>query len=127
MKAWNELENDPNVSLYWTGDKRNPDSYWYLDHGVKIEKFKDGHFEINNVMFAGDFYVPLKKHQIEIFEDKGWLEGCYNVCIDTYLIRLFKINKLLISSPENEDLINRKNNVEKKIKRYQELIDNLVI
>jgi hypothetical protein len=38
MKAWEQLENDPNVSLWWYGDERNPTSYYYIDHGVRISK-----------------------------------------------------------------------------------------
>ena len=49
MKAWEDLERDPYVSLYWTGDDLDPDSHWYMDHGVKIEKFKDGRIEQSEV------------------------------------------------------------------------------
>jgi hypothetical protein len=125
MKAWNDLEKE--VSLYWTGDDKNPDSYWYIDHGVKIERFKDGHFELSNAMASGDFYKPLSKDQVEVFETEGWLKGCYKVCIDTYSIRLFNLEKLILMNPESDELIFRKINIEKKIKRYLELVDNLVI
>jgi hypothetical protein len=125
MKAWSDLKKE--VSLYWTGDAVDPDSYWYMDHGVKIEKFRDGHFELNNAMISGDFYKPLTSEQVRVFEEKGWLMGCYSVCIDTYSVRLFNVHKLLLINPENEDLIVRKNNIEKKLMRYLELADNLVI
>ena len=126
MKAWDELENDPNVSLYWTGDYINPDSHWYMDHGVKIEKFRDGRIELNNAMFPGDFYIPLSKKQIDIFKHKGWLIGCYNVCIDMYTTRMNNVIKLININPDLPELEERKKNIEKKLSRYFDLIDNLV-
>lgn len=126
MKAWNDLESDPNVSLYWTGDERNPDSHWYMDHGIKIEKFRDGHIELSNAMIAGDFYKPLTKDQVSVFEDKGWLRGCYNVCIDMYMIRLHNVCQIINMNPESRELDERKKNIEKKLARYFDLLDNLV-
>lgn len=126
MKAWNDLESDPNVSLYWTGDERDPDSHWYMDHGIKIEKFKDGHIELSNAMIAGDFYKPLTKDQVSVFEDKGWLRGCYNVCIDMYMIRLHNVMQIIRMNPESRELDERKKNIEKKLARYFDLLDNLV-
>ena len=95
MKAWNDLENDPYISLYWTGDDRNPDTYWYMDHGVKIEQMKDGSIEINNAMVGGDFYKRVTDSQYKVFEEKGWLAGCYNVCVETYKERLRKVDVLI--------------------------------
>lgn len=126
MKAWDDLESDPNVSLYWTGDERDPDSHWYMDHGIKIEKFRDGHIELSNAMIAGDFYKPLTKDQVSIFEDKGWLRGCYNVCIDMYMIRLHNVMQIINMNPESRELDERKKNIEKKLARYFDLLDNLV-
>lgn len=126
MKAWDDLESDPNVSLYWTGDERDPDSHWYMDHGIKIEKFKDGHIELSNAMIAGDFYKPLTKDQVSVFEDKGWLRGCYNVCIDMYMIRLHNVMQIINMNPESRELDERKKNIEKKLARYFDLLDNLV-
>jgi hypothetical protein len=127
MKAWDDLENDPNVSLYWTGDAVNPTSLWYMDHGIKIEKFPDGKIELNNAMVVGDFYKPLSEDQIEVFNTKGWLAGCYNVCTDMYMARLHNISNSLRSMPDSEELLERKKNVEKKLARYFDLLDNLVI
>ena len=124
MKAWEDLERDPYVSLYWTGDDLDPDSHWYMDHGVKIEKFKDGRIEINNCMHAGDFYVPVTSSQRYVFENVGWLPGCYDVCIDMYSARMLRISKLESSEDGIETV---KNNTEKKLKRYLELRNNLVI
>jgi len=127
MKAWDDLEKDPNVSLYWTGDERDPDSHWYMDHGIKIEKFRDGHIDLSNAMIAGDFYKPLTQDQVEVFETKGWLRGCYNVCIDMYMIRLHNVCQIINMNPESRELDERKKNIEKKLARYFDLLDNLVI
>jgi hypothetical protein len=127
MKAWSDLEEDPNVSLYWTGDYENPKSLWYIDHGIKIEKFPDGTIQLYNAMMSGDFYKPLTKDQIAVFEQSGWLRGCYNVCIDTYMTRLNKLMQLINLNPDAEELIGRKKYLEKKLARYFDLLDNLVI
>ena len=125
MNAWDDLEKDPNISLYWTGDAVNPTSHWYMDHGIKIEKFADGHIELHNAMISGDFYKPLTQDQVEVFETKGWLRGCYNVCIDMYMIRLHNVCQIINMNPESRELDERKKNIEKKLARYFDLIDNL--
>lgn len=127
MKAWDDLEKDPDINLYWTGYKMDPDTYWYVDHGVKIEKFRDGKIALYNGMMPGDFYKPLTKDQIAVFEQSGWLRGCYNVCIDTYMTRLNKLMQLINLNPDAEELIGRKKYLEKKLARYFDLLDNLVI
>jgi len=123
MKAWNDLLGE--VSLYWTGLPDNPDSHWYLDHGVKIEKFKDGTFEISNTMIAGDWFRPITNEQYDFFVFNGWLAGCYKVCIDTYIDRMIRVHEVLNRYPDNIDFIGRKNNIQKKINRYYQLMDNL--
>lgn len=126
MKAWDDLEKDPNISLYWTGYERNPKSYWYIDHGIKIEKFKDGTIELNNAMAAGDFYRSLKDKHIKVFENNGWLAGCYEVCIEMYENRIMNVIDLIRRNPNEPELLLRKENIEKKLKRYLDLRDNLV-
>ena len=127
MKAWNDLEEDPYITLYWTGDERNPDTHWYMDHGVKIEQMRDGSIEINNAMVGGDFYKRVTDSQYKVFEEKGWLAGCYNVCIETYKERLRKVDALigLERGRENhdvcEELEGRRGMLRNKLLRYVEL------
>lgn len=123
MKAWHDLEQE--VSLYWTGDRRDPESYWYMDHGCKIEKFKDGKIKIHNAMLAGDHYSEITDEQYEVFENRGWLAGCYIVCIDTYANRIMRASKLLRSNPDDQDTINRLEILRKKLSRYAELNNKL--
>lgn len=130
MKAWDDLENDVNVSLYWTGDEREPTSYWYLDHGCKIERFvEDGRIEIKNVMTAGDWYEDVTEFERSIFEENGWLSGCYCVCINTYTGRVSKVEYLMStqdpSSAMYEALSDRKEKLMKKLNRYYELLNNI--
>jgi hypothetical protein len=85
MKAWQDLENDEHISLYWTGDSRKPKTLWYLNHGVKIEKdMETGEIEIKNTMTKSDMYEDVNRHQRWIFESKGWEAGCMRVCFDVY-------------------------------------------
>lgn len=126
MKAWDDLNDVLKVHIYWTGDRENPTSKWYMDHGVKIERLSDGTFEINNAMYAGDFYKPITEAQMFVFKNVGWLAGCYRVCIDTFNERMEFIDVLLNRNPEDIVSINRKNTLQKKIDRYYALADNLV-
>lgn len=128
MKAWKDLK--ATVSLYRTGLDAEPTSYWYLDHGVKIERFEeDGHFEIHNVMLAGDHYEKVSDAEYSVFRKDGWLPGCYQVCINTYNRRLDKINYLISLKKEGDeqldDLMVRKAVATKKLDRYLELMENL--
>jgi hypothetical protein len=79
MKAWQDLEENPHVSLYHTRV-----SLWYLDMGVKIEKFdEDGRIEIKNTMTLNEKFNDIGDDELEIFEKQGWVIGCLNVNINT--------------------------------------------
>jgi hypothetical protein len=131
MKAWNELETHPDVSLYWTGDSRNPTSYWYLDHGIKIERFEDdGRIEINNAMTKGDNYETVTESEFSVFDRDGWLAGCYNVNINTINSKLDKLNVYIKSTKNMNDmdlLMERKGVLINKRNRYYELSEKLQI
>jgi hypothetical protein len=78
MKAWNDLETNPHVSLYHTRV-----SMWYVDMGVKIEKFDDdGRIEIKNTMTPNEKFIDISDSERDVFEDKGWIAGCLNVNIN---------------------------------------------
>lgn len=120
------------VTVYYTGLTEEPTSYWYLDHGVKIEMFQDdGRIELKNVMVAGDHYKDVTDDERTVFETDGWLSGCYNVCINTYSRRMEKVD-YLISLRKTQDtmyqeLLARKEEIQKKLDRYFEMRDNLTI
>jgi hypothetical protein len=126
MKAWTDLEKDSNICLYWTGVPEEPKSHWYIDHGVKIERFTNGTIEINNAMKSGDDYEPVSTEERQVFETEGWLIGCYTVCINTYSDRLFTVNELIKANRPSDDmdkLMYRKAVLIKKIERYTDLLD----
>lgn len=129
MKAWEQLENDPNVSLWWYGDERNPSIHYYIDHGVRISKdVKTGVIEVKNAQLADEHYSDVSAIQYSIFETEGWLPGCYKVCIDTCNKRLNKVN-YLISIEKNKDrmdeLTDRRSKLLTKLDRYLELNEKL--
>ena len=130
MKAWNDLMES--VSVYRTGLDEEPTSYWYLDHGVKIEMFTDdGRIELKNVMVAGDHYKDITDEERAVFETDGWLKGCYTVCINTYSRRMAKVDYLLSLRKNNDtmtlELKERKADIQKKLDRYFEMMNNLSI
>ena len=78
MKAWKDLEENPHVSLYHTRV-----SLWYLDMGVKIEKFdEDGKIDIKNTMTPNEKFYDVSDDEYKIFKDQGWIAGCLNVNIN---------------------------------------------
>jgi len=66
MKAWKDLEENPHVSLYHTRV-----SLWYLDMGVKIEKFdEDGKIDIKNTMTPNEKFYDVSDDEYKIFKDQ---------------------------------------------------------
>lgn len=129
MKAWEQLENDPNVSLWWYGDVKNPTSYYYIDHGVRISKdLKSGLIEVKNASLADEHYVEVSKEQYNVFDTDGWLHGCYRVCIDTLNNRINKVSYLTSlekNSDKMEELKDRHKKLLTKLDRYLELNEKL--
>lgn len=126
MKAWNDIEQDPHKSICWTAD-----SDWYLDFGVKIERFHDGRFEIKNTMLSPDHYRNVTPIQRQVFEEKGWEVGCFTVCIDTYTLAVNRLNariKQAANANRPDDLADftaRRERLLKKIYRYTERLNKL--
>ncbi len=83
MKAWDDLVNNKELSL-WTTD----DSEWYLDTGAKIERFNDGRIVIKNVLSRGDNFTDPTVCQMYYFENSGWDAGRYKICVDEYRRRI---------------------------------------
>lgn len=113
MKAWEELENNKDISLY-----RTMTSTWYLNMGIKIEKFdKDGMIVIKNGLSHGDRYADIRDIHLEIFKKVGWTAGCLAVNIDWYTERL---NNSTYGSRSYEDNKN-------KLEEYTERLKNLSV
>jgi hypothetical protein len=93
MKAWQDLETNPHISIY-----RTRLSEWYIDMGVKIEKFdEDGRIEIKNTMTLNEKFNDIGDDELEIFEKEGWEAGCLNVNINV-LERKLEWQEHLLSS-----------------------------
>jgi hypothetical protein len=93
MKAWQDLETNPHISIY-----RTRLSEWYIDMGVKIEKFdEDGRIEIKNTMTPNEKFRDIGDDEWQIFEKEGWEAGCLNVNINV-LERKLEWQEHLLSS-----------------------------
>lgn len=91
MKAWNDLANDPYISLYQTRVSK-----WYIDMGVKIERFdEDGRVEIKNTMTPTESYKDLTAEQLKVFNDLGWYAGCISLNVDVLEQRIEWFEELL--------------------------------
>tara|TARA_R100000541_G_scaffold58887_1_gene70962 strand:- start:214 stop:600 length:387 start_codon:yes stop_codon:yes gene_type:complete len=124
MRAWDDLVNDEEKSLYWTED-----SDWYLDMGVKIERFhKDGRIEIKNVMTSTEKFEDVNGKFLKVFETEGWFIGCVKLNIDVHQRKLMRANELVrISiSNGNERMVDifkqRREVIQKKIHKYRNLL-----
>ena len=124
MRAWDDLVNDEENSLYWTED-----SDWYLDMGVKIERFhKDGRIEIKNVMTSTEKFEDVNGKFLKVFETEGWFIGCVKLNIDVHQRKLMRANELVrISiSNGNERMVDifkqRREVIQKKIHKYRNLL-----
>jgi hypothetical protein len=98
MKAWEDLINDDSISLYWTEY-----SDWYLDCGVKIEKFKDGTIELWNAATQGDHYAKLSATQESYFNDYGWKPGLYKVKADRLEYKLESLEYYLTKKTDDSE------------------------
>jgi len=124
MRAWDDLVNDEEKSLYWTEN-----SDWYLDMGVKIERFhKDGRIEIKNVMTSTEKFEDVNGKFLKVFETEGWFIGCVKLNIDVHQRKLMRANELVrISiSNGNERMVDifkqRREVIQKKIHKYRNLL-----
>lgn len=120
MKAWDDLVNNKDKTLYTT---RN--SEYYIDHGVKIERFDDGRIEVKNTMTRGEMFEDVDENILTIFNDEGWIPGCMNLNIQVYQDKLQRLNELIRTSISNnndkflETLRNRRKVIQKKINIYR--------
>lgn len=87
MKAWKDLMST--VSIYTTNN-----SEWYVNYGVKIERFNDGTFEIKNTMTNCDRYEDITEEQLLVFSTHGWEAGCCDVNASVNLRRANKTKYL---------------------------------
>lgn len=78
MKAWIELESNPDRHLYTTSTSK-----WWLDNGIKIEKFNvSGRIKITNYLTPGDDSETVRGKDLDVFREFGWNAGMYHMCIN---------------------------------------------
>jgi hypothetical protein len=123
MKAWQDLENDPYISLYHTEV-----SLWYLDMGIKIEKFdEDGRIEVKNTMTPGEMFKDLNEDDLKLFEEKGWMVGCLTMNVGVLKEKIEWIEHLIVDSNVDPASIQRR--LEKnreKLLDYQQRLTKFV-
>lgn len=117
MKAWEEIENDPHISLYETLK-----SQYYIDHGCKIERFNDGRFELKNLMTNSDHYEDVPEDIVEVFAEDGWLIGAFTMCAHVYKTRAHKVAYLVERAKinENDELVDRLLGTYERLKKKYE-------
>lgn len=117
MKAWDDLI--ASVKVYTTIR-----SEYYIDNGVKIERFNDGSFKIKNVMGNFDKFTDVTDEQLSIFNDVGWDVGCLNVNIDFLKERNSLLSYIMTTDGANKESISNriKKNNEKLLHYQQELV-----
>ena len=113
MKAWEDVSK-PSRSLY-----RTAYSEWYIDRGVKIERFtKDGSIVVKNTMTYTDSYDDITPEQLHIFENMGWEAGVVMVNIQTNDKRVEYYNGLM----RHAILDNNKDTIETTLKKREDLL-----
>jgi len=113
MKAWEDVSK-PSRSLY-----RTAYSEWYIDRGVKIERFtKDGSVVVKNTMTYTDSYDDITPEQLHIFENMGWEAGVVMVNIQTNDKRVEYYNGLM----RHAILDNNKDTIETTLKKREDLL-----
>lgn len=118
MKAWDDLVKSKEMSIYTTRD-----SDYYIDYGVKIERFNDGRIEVKNTMTRGDMFEDVDENILTFFNEDGWIDGCMHLNIKVYQDRLLKVNDLIrIAISNNNDkfmevLSDRRKIIQKKINK----------
>jgi hypothetical protein len=98
-----------------------PDSTSLIYRGVKIENV-EGNIRILNMNRGGDFYKEVTPEQYEVFFEKGFRKGVYDVCLDNYKRAL----DMLSLKIRNE--VSKRNNVKhyEALKEYRNTIMNKI-
>ena len=98
-----------------------PVSTSLIYRGVKIENV-EGNIRILNMNRGGDFYREITPKQYEVFFEKGFRKGVYEVCLENYKRAL----DMLSLKIRNE--VAKRNNVKhyEALKEYRNTIMNKI-
>lgn len=86
MKAWEDLKSSQYITFYKTGN-----SEFYVNYGVKIERFNDGEVVVKNTMTNSDHYEDVPWEILQIFETSTFEHGAFAMCSHVYKRRAEKI------------------------------------
>ena len=94
-----------------------PSSISLIYRGVKVENV-DGNIRVLNTHRGGDFYREVTPEQYNVFFEKGFRNGVYEVCLDNYKRAL----DMLSVKIRNE--VSKRNNVKhyESLKEYRNTI-----
>lgn len=117
MKAWNDLISDKYVTMYTTER-----SLYYIDKGIRIERFNDGgDIIVQNTMTNSEKFVKVTPEQYEVFDTLGWYPGILRVNIDIIDSKLLKVNYSIKLALNNEHPVEKlMNDREKLLLKYFE-------
>jgi hypothetical protein len=98
-----------------------PVSTSLIYRGIKVENV-EGNIRILNMNRGGDFYREVTPEQYEVFFEKGFRKGVYDVCLDNYKRAL----DMLSLKIRNE--VSKRNNVKhyESLKEYRNTIMNKI-
>jgi hypothetical protein len=124
-RAWDDVQAKYGSQLFSTMESK----FW-IDSGVRIERFNNGHIELKVCLEHGDNFTDLTQAQAYVFEDHGWESGVMRVNMDFFesLLRIAE-NKVLSSKidEEREKAMRRVVKYEKTRKefstKYEESLD----
>jgi hypothetical protein len=65
-------------------------------YGCKILRENEtGEVTLLNTQLGGDYYEPLNREEIEVFQQKGWRCGVYVLSLNNYRSKLNKVEKAI--------------------------------
>jgi hypothetical protein len=65
-------------------------------YGCKILRENEtGEVTLLNTQLGGDYYEPLNKEEIEVFQQKGWRCGVYVLSLNNYRSKLDKVERAI--------------------------------
>jgi len=98
MKAWEEVKRTKDRGIFWTSTSE----YW-IEHGVRIERFHDGRVEIKNCISGGERFVVMDPEVEILFHTHGWVVGMATVCVAEFERRVDVARKRAFTIRDTEE------------------------
>ena len=94
---------------------------------IKDSRTKD--IQLLNTMVTGNYYTLVKKEEINLFLEKGWKCGLYNLSLSNYRSKLdsieYKIKDEITGRNSEKQLISLKEKRELTLKKYTQIKNKL--